>query len=229
MDDCESTIPRNLWSVYYDLLIDASAFETIREQSQKLVNLAESNDKWAASKYGDYLRIVNVETMNILRRYWAHYCNPENASNKFFLDFKSALKTTYNRYRKNNPSSDFLRACGLNCQGIEMEEFYYGTRFWQQGTIQKSSTQTHCNPLFAYSEGSGSHFAVHEYTSPYHGFHLETGRSKLTRESPFYQGPSGADNVLRVLAETASTQFQLWCESFRNLVRNSGLQYYVTN
>lgn len=112
--------------------------------------------------------------------------NPENASNEFFLGFKSALKRIYNRCLKNNPSSDFLCACGLNCQVIEMENFYYGKQFWQQGTIQESSLQTHCN-LFAYSEGSGNHFAVHEYISPYQGFHLGTGISKLTRESPFYQ------------------------------------------
>ena len=62
---------------------------------------------------------------------------------------------------------------------------------------------------------------MHEYTSPFHGFHLGTGSSKLTRESPFYQDPLLADDIHRGLAETASTQFQLWCESFRNLVRNS--------
>ena len=189
MDDCESSIPRNLWSIYYDLLVDVSMFETIHEQSQKLVDLTESNKKWATSKYGDYLRIVNTETINILRRYWAQYCNPKNASNEFFLSFKSALKRTYSRYHKNNPSCDFLRACGLNCQLVETQDFYYGKQFWQQGTIQKSSTQTHCNPLFAYSEGSGSHFAVHEYTSPYHGFHLGMGLSKLTLRIAILSGP----------------------------------------
>ena len=181
-----------------------STFETIREQSQKLVNLVESNKKWATSKYDDYLRIVNIETMNILHRYWTQYCNPKNINDEFSLNFKSALKSIYNHYHESNSSSDFLRVYEVNCQLIEMEGFYYGKQFWQQGIIQKSSSLTHCNPLFVYSERSRNHFAMHEYTSSFHEFHLGMRSSKLIRESSLYQNLSLTNNIHRVLTKIVS-------------------------
>lgn len=228
MDDCDCDTPRDLWSVFYDFYIDAPTFDVIRQQCEKLVQLSVSRRTWAESKYNHCLQVVNTDTLNVLRHYWSQYMNPVNSTPAVFHEFKAAVEKCYNTAHKNLGSIDFCRSCGPYCiyvQSIESKQDFenHVKTFWKYGTIHSRdiTDRQHCNPLFKYSSASGSRFSVHKHTCPFLGFHLATSLSKLTRDSPFYQGNQRDRCALDVAAEAVAMQFQSWCNAFRRAVRES--------
>src|SRR5215471_5689823 len=86
-DDYESANHRDLFDIFHNFYIQSSTLELIRRQAEKLVRVSESTDLWNAA-YGDYLRMVNTETLNILHHVWKQYYDPKNLTSKFSKKFK---------------------------------------------------------------------------------------------------------------------------------------------
>jgi hypothetical protein len=68
-----------------------------------LLGISQSTQTWN-NAYGNHLRIVNLETMALLRRYWTYYSNANNVSASFTETHKIAVKKIYNRYHKDGAS-----------------------------------------------------------------------------------------------------------------------------
>lgn len=143
--------------------------------------------------------------MAILRRYWAQYSSTNNVAASFIEAHKNAVKKMYNRHHKDGTTMLDLK------------------RFWEYGTLDVSvSDATHTerpyfNPLFVYSDATGSNFSVHKDTSPLTGFHIVFSSC---RQSPFFEDNRNNPELLNDAVGIAKDQFKSWCETFRRFIGN---------
>jgi hypothetical protein len=182
-----------MWRVIHDFGIDASTFQLIHDHSEKLLALSNSIQSWNNSSYGNCLRIVNSETMNILRDYWTQYSNANNSAAAFVQEYTTAIKKVYERHYENVKPLDTLMAAAKT--------------YWENGGTLRAVSQSHCNPLFAYSDASGSRFSIHHETSPLAGFHLINAQYKLIPKSPLYLN-NLSHNGLGIAMQAAKMEFQ---------------------
>jgi hypothetical protein len=207
IDDCHSA-NSNLWSVFFDLYIDESTIKVIRSQAECLLAISGSIHIWNESSYGKFLRMVNRETIQILRRYWSIYCNSINDS--YITEYKAAVEKTYEKYFKSVQTIDPPAEAAL--------------RFWANGTMDQApnlnSTSRHSyhNPLFAYSDIGGSRFSVHKNTSPLSGFHVFTLITTLSYESPISRDTQIRSTILDNAIIAAKEQWKSWCNAFSRRV-----------
>ena len=178
----------------------------IEFQSEDLLELSSIHD-WNNSIFGKFLRIANVETFQILRRYWRLYSTTSRAHME---QFKAGVKKTYNRHYKNVQSTNTL---------MEVRK-----RFWEYGTITPglaTSNRSYCNPLFMYSAAGGSQFSVNKNTSPLAGFHgipiisptPESSSSQATQDRHAI-----SDEQTGIAVIWGMKQWQSWCEAFHSRV-----------
>lgn len=163
---------------------------------------------WNNSIYANHLRIVNSETIAILRRYWIDYSSANNVSRSFVESYKNSVKRIYDQHHKDGLSNE---SCMQNTK-----------RFWENGTVDTiisdtPSKRSSLNPTFAYSDAMGTQFSVHQDTSPLVGFHIILP-SQLT---PFFQDNRDKPEVLDEAVRIAKDQFKVWCTSFRQFVVKS--------
>jgi cellobiose-specific phosphotransferase system component IIB len=140
----------HLRSAMFSLFISKSVSELIKSHAKKLLALSKTSQTWNDSQYSKVIRIVNLETLELLRGYWVHYSNEENTTETFTNRYRDAVKKVINQYRQSPPITFSEGVAQL---------------FWDKSTVQ-----FHCNPLFAYSDAAGSRFAVHKDTNFLAGF-----------------------------------------------------------
>ena len=221
IDDCQSETHRDLWDVYHSFYIDETSHELIRNHAAKLRDISKSIDTWN-SNYGNYVRMVNTDTLESLHHMWNNYCDPANSTTAFRTRVKSAVKEIYDMI-KDCENPDLARACGARCLDLaqlDPSEDYLraAVRIWKRAV--DSPANQYPNPLFVYSQGGGSRFCVDCEQCPYYGFHLVTSISAISPDSPFHLDLRGKGVVDRV-EEAARNQFGLWCAAFCQLVRDS--------
>src|SRR5271169_497229 len=83
------------WTIFYDLHVNPKTLSVIRKHSKNLVNLSKDMETWTTSAYDRVLRIVNIETLNILREYWQKYANYTDPDRSQFFRFRSQCKYVY--------------------------------------------------------------------------------------------------------------------------------------
>ena len=228
IDDCKSGVPKDWWSLFFDLYIDTQTTEAIRQQSEKLTLLSHSMETWNASEYAIYLRIINIETLNLLAHYWTQYCNPTSA---FYKSYRAAVTKIYKEEYKDSECPGFSKAAGPQSLSINLLH-HYGDwvkafeQYWKNGTFADDTAgRTRCNPLFAYSQAGGDKFTVRKDSLPLSGFHLITSLTKIHRSSPYFLAETGDSNgQLERAVKTAKLQFRIWCDAFRRAVSNSRIQ-----
>ena len=221
IDDCQSETHRDLWDVYHSFYIDETSHELIRKHAAKLRDISKSINTWN-SNYGNYVRMVNIDTLESLHHMWNNYCDPANSTTAFRTRVKSAVKEVYDMIKDcENPS--LPKACGARCLDIAQldpsgDYLQAPLRIWKRAV--DSPANQYPNPLFVYSQGGGSRFCVDCEQCPYYGFHLVTSFSAISPDSPFHLDLRGKGVVDRV-EEAARNQFGLWCAAFCGLVRDS--------
>jgi MYND finger len=225
MDDSQSNTPRDLWNLFFDLYIDSATLALIRQQSEKLLTLSKSMNDWATGQYGDCLRIINTETLNLLRHYWQQYS--EQTPDAISKDFKASVKVVYERNHQGDGNGGFCRSAGPHAMTVQVLDpdgdwALDAKRYWKTGSVDfpraTRSTRPHCNPLFIYSQAGGSHLSMRTDQSPMSGFHLGMSMSTLTLNRSYYYETLPDDSPLENAVKSAKVQFQSWCDSFRRLV-----------
>src|SRR5947207_2406517 len=221
IDTCESETHADLWDVYHSFYIDETGHELIRNYAGKLRDISKSIDIWN-SKYGKYVRMINVDTLESLHHMWMKYADPVNSTPAFSASVKSAVKEVYDAI-KDCENPDLTRACGVRCLNLAEidpsgDYLRVASGIWKRA-IDASANQ-YPNPLFVYSQGAGSRFAVDCEQCPYYGFHLVTSLSAISPDSRFHLHLRGKA-VVDLMEEAARKQFGLWCDAFRRLVRES--------
>src|SRR5208282_4552645 len=124
----------------------------IRQQSEKLAELSHTTETWRVCEYGEYLRIVNTETLKLLNHYWTQYSDPNTA---FADSYRAAVMKIYKTHYKDVESPGFSRAAGP--QAISINLFHHHgdwvksfEQYWKNGMDwEDNAYRAHCNPLFA--------------------------------------------------------------------------------
>src|SRR5436190_23755382 len=74
IDTTEKSRP-DYWSIFYDMHIDTKTLSVIRKHAKSLVNVSQDMQTWTTSAYDRVLRLVNTETLSVLRDYWKKYAD----------------------------------------------------------------------------------------------------------------------------------------------------------
>lgn len=231
IDDASSDSPRYLWDLFFNLYVDSTTLELIREQSGNLASLSTSIGVWTEGPYGNSLRIANTETIQLLHHFWTLYHDPTTS---FSGAFRNAVKVIYENSHEGVELQGFCKSAGPQAMSVQLrypkgDWCKHSRRFWRTGSDNSSKNDSHCNPLFAYSSAGGSHFAVRKDTDPLLGFHLVTSLSKLTHHSPYRCDVADDNGQLNAAVKASLLQFETWCASFRRsfLRGNSILRFLV--
>ena len=221
--DSNNKTPPDYWTIFYDLHVDPKTLNVIRKHSRNLVSLSKDMETWTTSVYDRVLRIVNTETLDILREYWLKYANYTDPDRSHFFRFRSQCKYLYDT-TPNGSTTQALQALArsfgprlLNAMTITE---YHTNHFWKVGSADKLSRpqDLQCNPLAVYSSTGGDRFAIHYRTNPLTGFHLAASLTALERDSPFF---SSHANLKEKVLLCAKMQFQAWCTTFQKLAKKS--------
>src|ERR1700694_5373119 len=97
----ESTPLLDIFALLYDLKLEPSVSDLFQAHLEKLLGYSQSLQSWNRGPYAHCIRIVNSETISVLRRYWSNYSNPINMTRAFTQKCDTAIKKIYNRHYKN--------------------------------------------------------------------------------------------------------------------------------
>ncbi|KAJ3505931.1 hypothetical protein NMY22_g17411 [Coprinellus aureogranulatus] len=194
-----------IWNAFYHFRLDAKSHKVLIEQCKKLIDLAESPQKWRESQYGSALKMATDYTLAELRRHWELYAaTPDLPANR-----RKAIEQDFTTQAKKNAGasrmSTVTRSLGpLMLQGMDVVAPSL-THYWKSGTLftdaKSLAEATILNPTFVYSL-AGDVCSVHYGTDPLTPFHLAPAFAAA--KTPTFQ------QVVKV----AQAQFDTWCGSF---------------
>ncbi|KAF5337736.1 hypothetical protein D9758_016043 [Tetrapyrgos nigripes] len=165
---------------------------------------------WAASPYGQLMKMCTEYTLSELRRHWVLYAEMHNLSPQRLKKIQSAFTVLMNSRQKGMVSSTARSAGPVMSSAIEVVALQF-RNYWKKGTTSTNSSQTASllNPTFCYSlagEGCNVHYA----TDPIQPFHLAPlfGNTKRT--------VSVSDFV-----RAAQAEFKQWCTTFHSIISST--------
>src|SRR5579871_4689497 len=221
MDDFENTSQIDLWSIFYDLYINKQTLDVIRDHATKLRDLSKDMHSWTSSTYNVVLRIVNTETLQCLNQYWSKYADFTDPDHHRYRNFRHHCEDFYfitPRYSSSQCLQMVARSFGPRLANALRITEHYTNHWWRHGTLEKRHV-TDCNPLLLFSSTGGDRFSIHYRTNPLNAYHLASGITETTNDSPYYfprgEGRTARENVLLA----ANGQFRLWCDAFRRAVK----------
>ena len=217
--------PPNYWSIFYDLYINKDTSTIVVKHSTKLVQYSQNMETWTACPYGYIIRMINVETLNLLNEYWSMYSTYSDPDRKHYDSFKADCKITIARVEPLLKTPSLTKSFGARFREGMPIAAHYMSLFWKTGTVDAigDARSLRCNPLFVYSSLAANKFAIHWQSNPLSGFHLATSITNLTPESAFHHwnddGQLNGKPALESALFTAKIQFNTWCTAFQNLAR----------
>ncbi|KAH8703907.1 hypothetical protein BGW36DRAFT_444464 [Talaromyces proteolyticus] len=218
-----SEVYKNIFSIYYDVMINDAALKMLRWQARRLCQIASSAQGWNASPYAKYIRFLDGPTLWNCLQMWKTYCTSPINGNKY-LEVQNGLRR------------GIATAQDLQSFFVEDRKSYYGIKatapvslyttevmalrygyYWHRGTTKLSDPpstplrkgRVHMNPMFATGRPE---LLMHYGTDPYSSMHSSIAFMSLTKNSPLE--PIGASNFDR-LYDAAFTQFKAYAEVFR--------------
>ncbi|KAF5309706.1 hypothetical protein D9758_019104, partial [Tetrapyrgos nigripes] len=194
-----------LWNVFFHFHLDKRSLSALEEQCKKLIAISQNVKDWAASPYGQLMKMCTEYTLSELRRHWVLYAEMHNLSPQRLKKIQSAFTVLMNSRQKGMVSSTARSAGPVMSSAIEVVALQF-RNYWKKGTTSTNSSQTASllNPTFCYSlagEGCNVHYA----TDPIQPFHLAPlfGNTKRT--------VSVSDFV-----RAAQAEFKQWCTTFHS-------------
>jgi hypothetical protein len=206
----------SIWNSFFHFFLDQKSHSFLVTQCQALIEVSESIAAWNGSKYAEFIRMCNVDTLVELRRHWELYVRasqlPPTGRKRLKEMVLSVLRTT--KSTRHNGSSHFpCRSAG--------PYFYQSTEpasevfqhYWKTGITSRNpqvvSAATFVNPTFVYSL-TGEGFALHYGTTPISPFHLAPAFLVSKQKTP----------TMPELVDYARSQFSGWVKHFRNFLQN---------
>ncbi|KAF5333054.1 hypothetical protein D9758_017865 [Tetrapyrgos nigripes] len=199
-----------LWNVFFHFHLDKRSLSALEEQCKKLIAISQNVKDWAASPYGQLMKMCTEYTLSELRRHWVLYAEMHNLSPQRLKKIQSAFTVLMNSRQKGMVSSTARSAGPVMSSAIEVVALQF-RNYWKKGTTSTNSSQTASllNPTFCYSlagEGCNVHYA----TDPIQPFHLAPlfGNTKRT--------VSVSDFV-----RAAQAEFKQWCTTFHSIISST--------
>src|SRR5271163_394148 len=151
--------------------------QLIRSQAQILVEVLESFAAWEKSKYCRVLRIVNTETLELLRTFIGKYADESKDTEHSGQMLTGANEVVRKQSAKSAHFNSLLnRSFGLLASEADGSGLARRTtqQFWKSGFTDPRDVYdcSLANPLFALSGLAGSKFAVSSLLEPLAIYHL---------------------------------------------------------
>ncbi|TFK43950.1 hypothetical protein BDQ12DRAFT_643771 [Crucibulum laeve] len=216
VDNDNTGTPTILWDIFYHFFLDKPAVDLLLRQSRKLIDLSTNLATWNACQYGHFLKYCTEDSLTEIRRHWILWVETSNftvvQTKELEASFLSGMKTVRERHDGVAVLSS-NRSAGPLCLGLGMAGARHFDHYWSTGLTagSPSANATVINPTLAFSQ-SGRGFNVHYGTDPILGYHLAIAVAPIKGLKK--RGSIGMTD----LAQTAKTQFQAWCASFRKKV-----------
>ena len=108
--------------------------EMIRSQSEKLVRLLASTERWEKSVYGKVMPLVNEETLLLLRDFFTTYSNATTSERAIYKQFKAGGDKVFRKYYKNDTFPPTLtRSFGVYAISSMVVASRHMQQFWEFG------------------------------------------------------------------------------------------------
>jgi hypothetical protein len=204
------------WNSFFHFFLDQNSHSFLAAQCQSLIDASGSIAAWNGSKYSEFIRICNANTLLELRRHWELYAQAGQLSSAKKKRLKemvlSSIRTT--RLTKHKGAEFYpSRSAGPYFHQSTEPATQVFHHFWKTGITSLSpqdvSAATLVNPTFVYSL-TGEGFALHYGTTPISPFHLAPAFLTSKRSTP----------TMQELVACAKSQFSCWLERFRAFVQH---------
>jgi len=225
-DDESGKDSLKIWNTFYHLYLDKESLSLLQRQAEKLQLLSTSLEAWHGSKYGNFLRICNEDTLTRFHHLWKLYAKPlTKATDKKYRAGLAALKDRYKDFHSTPAlwSLSIGRAAGLLCVEAMDALLGQGIQYWKNGTTGYNASEikaaTLTNPTFLYTGMGGDEVMVHYGSNPLECFHLAAALAALKPSGPdVAKGVTGnkLPSRLATVVDSCRAQFKSWCASFRN-------------
>ncbi|TGO08889.1 hypothetical protein BTUL_0187g00080 [Botrytis tulipae] len=227
------------WNIFYHFYITNTDNVVLQKQIRKLLQQSANLEVWASSSYGASICFMNRDTLDRVREMWSQYLEVANLRSDskerdhFETKFKSEVNSTMREQYFTNRAigiQDFcgrkqytsaLRLAGGNWESAIQTVVDAFDGFWDHGVIAGNSHDAEAlkkdgqlvNPLMALTS-AGDLFAISSSSDPLLGFRLASAFDK----SNFSQ-----EELAEVVVKLAKDQFQEWCASFGERIREKGI------
>ncbi|KAF7921457.1 uncharacterized protein EAE97_011246 [Botrytis byssoidea] len=227
------------WNIFYHFYITNTDNAVLQKQVHKLLQQSANLEVWSSSSYGASIFFVNRDTLDQVREMWSQYLEVANLRSDskerdhFETKFKSEVNSTMREQYFTNRDiaiQDFcgrkqyasaLRSAGGNWESAIQTVVDAFDGFWDHGVIAGNSHDVEAleedgqlvNPLMALTS-AGNVFAISSSSDPLLGFRLA---------SAFDNSNSSQEELAEVVVKLAKDQFQEWCASFGEWVREKGI------
>ncbi|KAF8655051.1 hypothetical protein AX16_003252 [Volvariella volvacea WC 439] len=201
-----------IWNIMYHMKLDASSYDILVKQCQKLVDHAASLSTWKNCPYGRILRMTTSHTLSELSRYWGLYISSKGWS-------QAKKKGLAQRIGDNKLGRGDYNLTGFRNAG---PLFTFATKivgehyrqYWKTGVTQPTDTDNlpYINPTFAFSLSGGDGWPAHYGSDPLLSFHLAESLALMDK-------PETAS--VQSLSRAARQQFERWCNAFKSFVQKS--------
>ncbi|KAF2135416.1 uncharacterized protein K452DRAFT_239420, partial [Aplosporella prunicola CBS 121167] len=230
--DDNGTRTKDIWDIYYHLVLGPKALALLESQAQKLLAVSDTMESWHASKYGKLLRICDSSSFSEVKKVWGTFLTSalDEAQKSARLDrLRSSLQNAKDLRRHYVGESLVLTgtrsAAPLNLAAFaDLVEQH--NLFWDTGTTDKSggNDRNTPNPMFTSQLNDAS--TLHYGTDPLLGFHLATAYAPLDPNTPPDSHEILQSSANR-LVRAARKHFQTWCKSFREHAGMLVLRFFV--
>ncbi|KAF2469196.1 uncharacterized protein BDR25DRAFT_230166 [Lindgomyces ingoldianus] len=233
-DDKAGSNLRNIWNIYYHVLLDAESLAYLQAQAQKLIDTASSIESWNSGPYGDSIRFCDTTTFANVVKLWKFYAI-ESADKEKYTEQQGILKSQWKAAQQHKECAlgkglilDSLSTFTPLCEKVIATTLNQRKKYWENGTTLEDKgtlrNTTLLNPMFACLQDG---LMFHYGTNPLLGFHLATAHAPLSNKSPL--APLGSDHVdakpFTATAKAALGQFSAWCHAFRDAHHRTTIRY----
>ncbi|TGO33934.1 hypothetical protein BHYA_0220g00090 [Botrytis hyacinthi] len=227
------------WNIFYHFYITNTDNAVLQKQTRKLLQQSANLEVWSSSNYGASIYFMNQDTLDQVREMWFQYLEVANLRSDsmerdhFETKFKSEVNSTMREQYVTNRDIEVQGVCGrkqyasaLRSAGGNWENAIQTVvdafdGFWDHGVIAGNSHDVEAlkhdgqlvNPLMALTS-AGNVFAISSSSDPLLGFRLA---------SAFDNSNSSQEELAEVVVKLAKDQFQEWCASFGERVREKGM------
>ncbi|KAJ2927552.1 hypothetical protein H1R20_g9535, partial [Candolleomyces eurysporus] len=196
-----------VWNIFFHFKLDEKSHTILIEQCKKLIDLAETAQKWRKSSYGGTLKMSTDYTLSEIRRHWELYvAMPDLPSER-----RNAINQEFVAIWRNNSNNGHYSTAWRSLGPVMLEGLYTINdslqHYWKTGTTFRDgkniAAATILNPTFVYSL-AGEGCSLHYGTDPLTPFHL----------APIFAGSKPNPTILEVV-KAVKAQFSDWCSSYR--------------
>ncbi|KAG8774571.1 hypothetical protein FRC12_001912 [Ceratobasidium sp. 428] len=212
LDDGEHT--ELAWNIFYHFKVDTQALDIIISQSQKLLDTAKDIETWSKSKYGPFIKFIDLHTLAELRHYWGCYAGFSNLPKGRINDLlKAQAQVSQSALGPDDLGANASLAAGLLwAQALTPIRSLF-KRYWETGTLfarrDEAQAAKHLNPLFIY-HSAGEKFNLHPATFP-QGFHLAPALIPVVSDAKSAPALGTEESI----AEVMKKQAESWGGAFR--------------